>query len=107
MNKHRLRIGILIGSEIALPWINILIAWDKMLSKDFTLDLITNVAVPEYIKNNYNVYNFISPLKSNKTAADLRIPGISINVNYLKLFINNLILYMIFPFYLLVLQISR
>ena len=56
MNKHRLRIGILIGSEIALPWINILIAWDKMFSKDFTLDLITNVAVPEYIKNNYNNY---------------------------------------------------
>ena len=89
MNKHRLRIGILIGGEIALPWKNILTAWDKMLSKEFTLDLITNIDVPEYIGNNYNIYNFISPLKSYKTAADLRIQGISINVSYLKLFINN------------------
>ena len=67
MNKHRLRIGILIGDEIALPWINILVAWDKMLSKKFTLDLITSVDVPEYIRNNYNVYNYVSPMDNKIT----------------------------------------
>jgi len=89
MKKHRLRIGILIGGEIALPWINILVAWDKMLSKKFTLDLITNVDVPEYIRNNYNVYNYISPLENKITTEELHLGGISLNVSYFKLFVNN------------------